>query len=648
MKKTSACAVFEGSQWIWLKDSSSETDEYGDFTGRFTAETDRKTILRICAKSDYAVFLNGHFVGFNQFGDFPDEKVYDEYDVSDKLVAGENILAVLALSKNYDTSSHIKNGKGIIFEVKSGEELLLVSDEKILSRKSKTYLSGGQPLITGQLGMSFGYDFKGEDGWIASGMPTEGFSASAISDEKGRFIPRPVKRMDVSEKLPFRGLGGGLYDAGRECVGYLFFDIESEEERELVLSYGEHIADGRVRRKIGPRDFSVRFFLKKGRNVFRAYFLRFGLRYLQFDEAGIKVREIGIYAARYPVSRAEYEGNAVPRDIYDAAVYTLECCMHEHYEDCPWREQAQYTMDSRTQMLCGYYAFHEMQMPAAALRTMAHRLTSQGVFPITSPCATELSIPSFSLVYPLMLREYYSFSGDKSVLEDVYENTRSMLEHYISERIDGLVPTLAEWNFFEWSEGSDNDAEISKQSYNGNKFALPVNAFFINALENFAFVSETLGRSGDRYRALAESTREKAREAFSGENGLFYTYNEGGKRSHLSEYGQVFALYSGMARGAERQKLLRVITTENELVPLTVSNYIFKYEVLLAEGGYEEYIAADVSEKWGYMLKNGATTFWETIKGEADFDGAGSLCHGWSAVPVYVAWRLEETKSRKK
>ena len=35
------------------------------------------------------------------------------------------------------------------------------------------------------------------------------------------------------------------------------------------------------------------------------------------------------------------------------------------------------------------------------------------------------------------------------------------------------------------------------------------------------------------------------------------------------------------------------------------------------------------------MLYHGATSFWETIKGADDFDKAGSLCHGWSAIPVY-------------
>ena len=36
------------------------------------------------------------------------------------------------------------------------------------------------------------------------------------------------------------------------------------------------------------------------------------------------------------------------------------------------------------------------------------------------------------------------------------------------------------------------------------------------------------------------------------------------------------------------------------------------------------------------MLYQGATTFWETEKGGWDFANAGSLCHGWSAIPVYV------------
>ena len=46
-------------------------------------------------------------------------------------------------------------------------------------------------------------------------------------------------------------------------------------------------------------------------------------------------------------------------------------------------------------------------------------------------------------------------------------------------------------------------------------------------------------------------------------------------------------------------------------------------------------IIKDIEEKYGYMLSCGATTFWETIDGWHAFSDAGSLCHGWSALPAY-------------
>lgn len=637
--------AFEKAQWIWLQDPVSQTNEYADFSAVFTAERLSDIFVRICSKSEYALYVNGWFVGFQQFGDFPDEKAYDEYALSAFVHEGENLLCVVALSRNYNTCSHIENGKGIIFEVvdKNGE--LLVSDENTLSRSSTTYRSGALHPITSQLGMSFYYDCNGDESWLQEGQMDgkNGFARSAVSDRKTKFKKRPVPRLLIEKKLPFKDIGNGIFDAGKECVGQLYFEIESDREKELDIYYGEHITDGGVRHTIGGREFTLHFRLKKGKNLFVGWFLRLGGRYLQLSDVSVQVREIGMIPVRYPVERLPYTGKAIPKEIYDTAVYTLECCMHDHYEDCPWREQGQYTMDSRTQILCGYYAFGETRLPASALRTMAHRLTEQGVFSITSPSKNELSIPSFSLIYPLMLKEYYDFTEDKALLSDVYENTRRMLEHYLSARVDGLLPMLKEWNFFEWADDLHNEWEIGTQTENREKLPLATNAFLIIALENFALVSEILGLDGEKYRAEAALVRKKAHDAFyCTQNGLFYSYCVNGRGEGMSEYCQVFALYAGIAEKKEEKAVLDVLMSDNALTPLTLNNYIFKYEVLLQRNGYERFVCEDVRRVWGYMLEQGATTFWETIKGEADFCGAGSLCHGWSAVPVYVARKLEE------
>ena len=54
---------------------------------------------------------------------------------------------------------------------------------------------------------------------------------------------------------------------------------------------------------------------------------------------------------------------------------------------------------------------------------------------------------------------------------------------------------------------------------------------------------------------------------------------------------------------------------------------------------YGRFVLDDIATKWGRMIGNGATSFWETEKGAEDFANAGSLCHGWSAVPIYVYYR---------
>jgi hypothetical protein len=69
--------------------------------------------------------------------------------------------------------------------------------------------------------------------------------------------------------------------------------------------------------------------------------------------------------------------------------------------------------------------------------------------------------------------------------------------------------------------------------------------------------------------------------------------------------------------------------------------HTYLYDALLqTDVNFLEFIIGDIKKKYGRMLDEGATTFWETEKGWRDFDNAGSLCHGWSAIPAYYLPRL--------
>lgn len=70
----------------------------------------------------------------------------------------------------------------------------------------------------------------------------------------------------------------------------------------------------------------------------------------------------------------------------------------------------------------------------------------------------------------------------------------------------------------------------------------------------------------------------------------------------------------------------------------------FMYDALLKTSAeYKDYILEDIRKKYGHMLSCGATAAWETIDGAVAFGNAGSLCHGWSAMPIYYYHKFKIT-----
>ena len=74
----------------------------------------------------------------------------------------------------------------------------------------------------------------------------------------------------------------------------------------------------------------------------------------------------------------------------------------------------------------------------------------------------------------------------------------------------------------------------------------------------------------------------------------------------------------------------------DKLLPVTLSYSIFKYDAIMTDPLNRRWVMDDIAKTWGEMLFNGATTFWETADGAVAFSNAGSLCHGWSAVPLHI------------
>ena len=102
-----------------------------------------------------------------------------------------------------------------------------------------------------------------------------------------------------------------------------------------------------------------------------------------------------------------------------------------------------------------------------------------------------------------------------------------------------------------------------------------------------------------------------------------------------SQLGNAFACMVGLGT----KELCEKIVNDKNMIPITLSALPFLYDGLLkVDVKFKKYILDDIKQKYGYMLKNGATTFWEVL--DIGNNPVWSLCHGWSAMPVYYLTKL--------
>jgi hypothetical protein len=626
----------KNAKWIWHTEGA-QADEYAEFYSSFAYHGGNAELL-ISADSNYAVYINGVLAAFGQYADYPYDKVYDAVDISSFCRVGENHLAIVVWYYGIETTSvYYPGNAAVLFELACDGKCICASSERTLSRKSLSYTHHRKKILTGQMGLSFFYDAAKEDCWTIGKL--NGFTESVLVEQDLPLRKRPCEKLvlesavvgTLCKKISETDL---IFDLGVNTVGFLQIEAEADAEQTLLISYGEHLADGVVRRRIGRRDFSVEVGVPKGETIYMNPFRRLGCKFLEVQsESPLENLKISVVPTMYPVTEKERPLlTADQNEIYEACVRTLRLCMHEHYEDCPWREQALYAMDSRNQMLCGYYAFEETRFPRANLELISKDNREDGLLSICYPIKMDLVIPSFSLHYFTACAEYLRYSGDLAFLREIYPKLKSVLSVFLSkmEKDGGLIlPFKDAWNFYEWRSGLDGAASIDLSEPD-----LILNGLLSMALQKMAEISERLGIENS-YRLIAEKLNAFIEKTFyDREKGVFA--DRTGAISY-SVLGNALAILCGACGLDESKRICERMVKDDFFIPISLSMKCFFYDALLKAdfSRYRTFILNDIEKYYRPMVEYGVGTVWETELGESDFDNAGSLCHGWSALPIY-------------
>ena len=411
--------VFSSAKWIWIH-GENKPDEYAEFIFDFEGDIRDVYELLLTGDSNYNVYLNEKLIGFGQPTDYPTYKIYDKFPLTE-VQAGKNTVRVVVWYYGSDTQTYIKDDAGVIFELCKNGKTIYASNEKTLGRLCADYENYRNKNITVQLGLGYKY-IAG----VTNDLP---YHESIIREKNRNFHLRTTEKVVLKDRVPVEIIKREdcwLIDMHEETVGFLDLDIESDRDALVTVAYGEYLMeDGNVLRCMNrDADFSADIQVTKGRTVYTNTFRRFAGRYLQvFTDAELKINYLGLRPTEYPLKANVPQFKSELRNrIYNVSVKTLLSCMHEHYEDCPWREQALYQIDGRNEMLCTYYGFNDYKFARSNLVLMAQGMRPDGLFTICFPAGLDFPIPSFSMIYPVEIYEYIQYSGDESILVETFNS----------------------------------------------------------------------------------------------------------------------------------------------------------------------------------------------------------------------------------
>lgn len=433
-----------------------------------------------------------------------------------------------------------------------------------------------------------------------------------------------------------------IIDLKRESCGYLTFRLNASAGTCIDIVHGEHLRDGRVCGSMGRYDFGDQYICRDGLNAFTHWHRRYGARYIElhFTRTGatpLAINFVGIIPVDLPLpTPTEFScEDRLLLHIRNLAIDTLHLCMHEHYEDCPWREQAMWTYDSRMQMVFGYYVWGNYDYVAAALDLIARSDNGSAYLAKVAPGIPDLRpIPSFTLVWPAALRELGLYSGSFDTARRHLTVMDRIIDQALQRRDDnkhlyhsGTTPDI--WNFYEWT-GSLNALDTFPQA--------PYNIYLYECLQAAADIHQALGNP-QRSRELHETAHNLAtaiEKTFWDETKGVYSALRPGEHLLDYEHIQAIMLANNLVPPDKIPRLHHAITA-GQLIPNSFGSYRYLLDAMMnGTPATRQQISFSMDRQFEPAAFAGATSLWETFAGADDFSGNGSLCHAWSSVTPYA------------
>ena len=445
--------------------------------------------------------------------------------------------------------------------------------------------------------------------------------------------------------------------AGEEMTGYISLVLSAGKNADITLTYAEayvqeeHVGPDHVALKKDRLDQTnghlegyqdnyhvAGLGIQDDPEIYEPFWFR-TFRFVQLciktGAEPLTLQRFDYQETGYPleVSTSVKTSDESLSDIWEISERTLRRCMHETYEDCPYYEQLQYVMDSRTQILYTYSVSADDRLARKCIDDLARAQRYDGLLNCSYPNCNPNIIPGFSIYYILMIYDHMMYFGDHKLVEKYMPTVERILqffEEHLSPKgyvgkTGGLIMEEAFWSFIDWAQEWNPTSGMPPAGLKG-----PItmeSLLYIYGLQHAAKLAEYLGRKDEasQFTERAVKVQNAVRTYCINTDGMV---QDGPGVEEYSQHCQVFAcLTDTIDADLARVNILRTIEEKDHFAQCTVAMRFYLFRALEKTDLYA--YTDQYWEAWRTMLKNHCTT---CVESEAY---ARSECHAWGSLALY-------------
>jgi alpha-L-rhamnosidase len=318
--------------------------------------------------------------------------------------------------------------------------------------------------------------------------------------------------------------------------------------------------------------------------------------------------------------------NDTLQKIFETGWRTARLDAMETYMDCPYYEQLQYIGDSRIQAMVSLYNTGDDRLMRNAITQLDYSRMAEGITLSRYPTANAQEIPTFSLWWIGMLKDYYMYRNDPSFVQQFLPGVRQVLQFFSKyQQSDGSLQNAPYWEFTDWCEGKGWSSGMAPFGKDGCSAVLDLQLLW--AYQTAARLEESLGMKvfAEEYNKRAALLTETVKRKYWDDTRHLFADTK--EKDVFSQHTNTLAILTNLIQGDDAKHLAHKLITDSSLTQATIYFQYYVNQALRKTGFGNLYL--NRLQIWKDNLAMGLTT-WAEI---SDIDAARSDCHAWGASP---------------